>query len=140
MFDYILGKRVARPGNCNLAYSFFFDSILIYIMYGKAKYTFDNDCNLFVDPPKKPTRKPDFQKHGWRFWIEEGVVGGSYDPDKKCIEVLEHLQICQVTGMMMLLCSDEYEVGQQWNYLESDFQEAYQKWAKKQAEKALLGE
>lgn len=110
-------------------------------MYSKAKWHFNEEGEVVIEhPTTKPKRKPDFSKHRWFFFMEEGIMWGSYeerdDPDKR--NICEHFVICQLTGLLMFWGPNLEGQKQEWDYLDDDFQEAYRKWAKKQAEKVLL--
>ena len=129
MFDYILGKRVAGPGNCNPAYSFF-PIRYFYIMGSNFfKNVADQYGEVYWQLVKRPGRRHDFQKFGWKFWIEEGIA--KRETDEHC-----PLAFCPLTGHMMALNVEDME----WFvFVNEDFVKAYNKWAKKKAEELLIG-
>lgn len=123
---------MAGPGNCNPAYSFS-DSIFLYIMHPLKRivnpgFSGMSEASMF-EKPVKPKRKPDFIKNSWGFWIEEGVTATS--------NKVEHIAICPRSGELMFMEDEAYDM---WQYMDREFNKAYQKWAKKQAEKLLLGQ
>lgn len=76
-------------------------------------------------PPEKPTGKHDFQKLGYKFYIEQGVLTGKMG--------VEYIAFCPRSGLLMCM-----EDPGGWMFLGDEFQEAYKKWARKAAEKTLL--